>query len=148
MKVILLKDDKNLGKKGDLVEAKDGYARNFLMPKKIAIEATEANLIKWKEQKKLEEEQEKENRKNFNELKKKIENGKVVISAKAGEGGRLFGAITSKDIAEALSLQMKIEVDKKKVDLSENIKTEGTRKVSIKLYQDIIADLKVVVEAK
>lgn len=148
MKVILLKDDKNLGKAGDLVEAKDGYARNFLIPRKVAIEATTKNLENWKEQKKVEAEEEKQRRADATELKKQIEKNKVVLSAKAGEGGRLFGAITSKDIQEAIKEQLKLDVDKKKIDLKENIKTEGISKVDIKLYSEIIASLKVVVEAK
>ncbi|SHH65889.1 large subunit ribosomal protein L9 [Anaerosphaera aminiphila DSM 21120] len=148
MKVILLKDDKNLGKAGDLVEAKDGYARNFLIPRKVAIEATTKNLENWKEQKKVEAEEEKQRRADATELKKQIEKNKVVLSAKAGEGGRLFGAITSKDIQEAIKEQLKLDVDKKKIDLKENIKTEGMSEVDIKLYSEIIASLKVVVEAK
>ena len=102
MKVILLKDVKGLGKEGDLVNAKDGYARNFLLPKGDAIEATPANLKKWKEEKAKEAEKKENQHKEALELKEKIEAITVTINGKAGDGGRLFGSITSKDIADAL----------------------------------------------
>lgn len=148
MKVILLKDDKNLGKKGALVEAKDGYARNFLLPRKVAIEATPENLEQWKKDRAEEERIEAENRQAAMELKKKMEKMTVTINAKAGEGGRLFGAITSKDIADALQKQQGIEVDKKKIDLADNIKDTGVRKISVKLYPQINAQLKVEIKAE
>lgn len=148
MKVILLKDDKNLGKAGSLVDAKDGYARNFLFPRKIAIEANEENMKKWEEENERKAEEDRLNRAEFTELKNKIESGKIVIKAKAGEGGRLFGAITSANIQEELEKQMQIKIDKKKIELSENIKTEATKTVPVKLYSGIVANLKVVVEAE
>lgn len=143
MKVILLKDDKNLGKKGEIVEAKTGYARNFLIPRKVAVEATPENLEEWKKNKAEEEKLEKENRAKANEVKKKIEEITLTIKAKAGEGGRLFGAITSADIAKNLKSEHKIEVDKKKIDLAENIKESGIKNIDIKLYPDVVATLKV-----
>lgn len=143
MKVILLKDDKNLGKKGEIVEAKTGYARNFLIPKKVAIEATPENMEEWKKNKAEEERLEKENRAKATEVKKKIEEITLTIKAKAGEGGRLFGAITSADIAKNLKSEYKIEVDKKKIDLAENIKESGMKNIDIKLYPDVVATLKV-----
>lgn len=142
MKVILIKDDKNLGKKGSIVQAKTGYARNFLLPRGIAIEATEENMKAWEENKKEEEKIEKENRQKAVELKKKIEAETLTVMAKAGEGGRLFGAITSIDIAKALKQEHKIEVDKKKIELDENIKEAGIKNISIKLYPDVVATLK------
>lgn len=142
MKVILIKDDKNLGKKGSIVQAKTGYARNFLLPRGIAIEATEENMKAWEENKKEEEKIEKENRQKALELKKKIEAESLTVMAKAGEGGRLFGAITSIDIAKALKQEHKIEVDKKKIELDENIKEAGIKNISIKLYPDVVATLK------
>lgn len=142
MKVILIKDDKNLGKKGSIVQAKTGYARNFLLPRGIAIEATEENMKTWEENKKEEEKIEKENRQKALELKKKIEAETLTVMAKAGEGGRLFGAITSIDIAKALKQEHKIEVDKKKIELDENIKEAGIKNISIKLYPDVVATLK------
>ncbi|NMW84416.1 50S ribosomal protein L9 [Peptoniphilus sp. AGMB00490] len=143
MKIILLKDDKNLGPKGSIVNAKTGYARNFLIPRGIAIEATPENLEIWKKNKIEEEKLERENRAKANEIKKKLEQLTLTIKAKAGEGGRLFGAITSSDIAKNLKSEYKIEVDKKKIDLSENIKEAGMKNIDIKLYPDVIATLKV-----
>lgn len=148
MKIILLKDVKNLGKKDDLIEAKDGYARNFLFPRKMAIEANDENLEQWKRDRKEEEEEEQANIKKYNEIKKELEKKKIKILAKAGENGRLFGAITSNDIKNALEEQAKIEVDKKKIELEGNIKTEGIKTVSVKLYKDIVANVKIEVEAK
>jgi len=143
MKVILLKDDKNLGKKGEIIEAKTGYARNFLIPRKVAIEATPENMEEWKKNRAEEEKLEKENRAKANEIKKKIEDITLTIKAKAGEGGRLFGAITSADIAKNLKSEYKIDVDKKKIDLPENIKESGIKNIDIKLYPDVVATLKV-----
>ena len=146
MKIILLKDDKTLGKAGPLTDAKDGYARNFLFPRKIAIEATEENLQKWKEDRKREEEEEKQNRKEANELKKKIEKKSITIEAKGGENGKLFGAITSQNISDQIKSVFGLDIDKKRILLSENIKTEGTQTIQVKLYGDILANLKVKVE--
>lgn len=143
MKVILKADVKSVGKKGDIINASDGYARNFLFPKGFAVEATEGNLkslkaIKVSEQKKKEEEL-----KNARELAKKIEGLTVLIKVKAGENGKLFGSITSKDIADELKKQFKIEIDKKKVILEEAIKSAGAYNVEIKVYPDVVASLKV-----
>ena len=143
MKVILIKDDKNLGPKGSIVNAKTGYARNFLIPRGVAIEAPKENMETWKKNKIEEEKIEKENRAKAMEDKKKIEDITLTIKAKAGEGGRLFGAITSSDIAKNLKSEYKIDVDKKKIDLAENIKEAGIKKIDIKLYTDVVATLKV-----
>ena len=143
MKVILLKDDKNLGPKGSIVNAKTGYARNFLIPRGVAIEATPENMETWEENRKEEEKLEKENRAKANEIKKKISEITLTIKAKAGEGGRLFGAITSADIAKKLKQEHKIDVDKKKIILEENIKEAGMKNIDIKLYPDVVATLKV-----
>ncbi|MBP2024582.1 50S ribosomal protein L9 [Peptoniphilus stercorisuis] len=143
MKVILIKDHKQLGKAGELVEAKDGFARNFLFPRKVAIEATPENLEEWKKQKAIEAKEEAENKKEAEELKKKIEKSKVEIKAKGGENGKLFGAVTSKDIATAAEKQLGFKIDKKKIELSDNIKTSGVKNVNIKLYPEIVATLKV-----
>ena len=143
MKVILIKDDKNLGPKGSIVNAKTGYARNFLIPRGVAIEATKENMETWKKNKAEEEKLEKENRAKANEIKKKISEITLTIKAKAGEGGRLFGAITSADIAKKLKQEHKIDVDKKKILLEENIKEAGMKNIDIKLYPDIVATLKV-----
>lgn len=146
MKVILLKDVKGLGKEGDLVNSKDGYARNFLFPKNIAIEATPANLKKWEEKNAQDEAKRKAEEEAALELKKKINALTVKIKAKGGTGGRLFGSITSQDIADELKKQHKIDVDKRKIDLKENIKATGIAEVEVKLYPEISAKLKVDVE--
>lgn len=143
MKVILLKDVKGLGKEGDLVNSKDGYSRNFLFPKNLAVEATPANLKKWEENKKLMEEKKEEEVKDANALKDKIEKLTVEIKAKGGTAGKLFGSITSQDIAVALNDQHKIDVDKRKIDLKDNIKTTGLKEVEVKLYPEISAKMKV-----
>lgn len=143
MKVILLKDVKGLGKEGDLVNSKDGYARNFLFPKNLAVEATPANLKKWEENNKLMEEKRQEEIREANALKDRIEKLTVEIKAKGGSAGKLFGSITSQDIAAALSKQHKIDVDKRKIDLKDNIKTTGLKEVEVKLYPEISAKMKV-----
>lgn len=148
MKVILLKDVKNLGKKGDLVNSKDGYARNFLIPRKVAIEANEENLKNWEEEQKRLEEEEKERVAHFTEVKKELDKAKIVLTAKTGESDKLFGAITSNDIRAAIKDQLKIDIDKKKIDLKENIKTAGNHKVPIKLYTDINTELAVEIKAE
>jgi large subunit ribosomal protein L9 len=143
MKVILLKDDKKMGQKGDIINAKDGYARNFLIPKGIAIEATPENL------KHLEKEKEKQRNKESNLIAEakalaEVINGKSIeISIKAGENGKLFGSVTSKEIAQEYKAQHDLEVDKKKIELKEPIKTVGTHEVPIKLYADVVATAKV-----
>jgi large subunit ribosomal protein L9 len=143
MKVILLKEIKGLGKEGDLVNAKDGYARNFLLPKGDAIEATPGNLKKWKENKEKKAERKENEHKEALELKTKIENISVVIQGKSGEGGRLFGSITSKDIADALKSQHKIDIDRRKIELKDNIKSLGITSVDVKVYPEVTAKLDV-----
>ncbi len=144
MKLILLKDVKGLGKEGELVNAKDGYARNFLLPKGDAVEATPANLKKWKEEKAKEEERKKNEYNEALKLKEKIDSITVTIQGKAGEGGRLFGSITSKDIADALKSQHKIDVDKRKIELKDNIKSLGNTQVDIRVYAEVVAKLNVI----
>ena len=148
MKVILLKDVKGLGKEGDLVNSKDGYARNFLFPKDLAIEATPGNLKKWEDKNRQLEEKKKEEIKEANLLKEKIENLTVDIKAKGGSAGKLFGSITSQDIATALNAQHKIDIDKRKIELKDNIKTTGLKEVDVKLYPEISAKLKINVEVQ
>ena len=143
MKVILLKDVKDLGKAGELVNSKTGYARNFLFPKGLAIEATPANLKQWEEeQKKIEDKKQKEKEEAL-ELKGKIEKITVELKGKGGEGGRLFGSITSKDIADKLKKQYKLDIDKKKIELKDNIKAAGITNVDVRVYPEITANLKV-----
>lgn len=148
MKIILLKDVEGLGQEGDLVEAKTGYARNYLLPKGDAIEATTANRRRWKsKQAEIEERKEKEE-KEASEIKEKIESITINMEKKSGEGGRLFGSITSNDIADELKSQHGISMDKRKIELKENIKNLGVTEVPIRVYPEIVAKLKVDVKEK
>jgi large subunit ribosomal protein L9 len=148
MKVILLKDVKGMGKAGDLVNAKDGYSRNYLIPRNIAIEATADNLRKWEESKAKEAAQKEQEMKEALELKEKIEKLTVNIKAKGGTEGRLFGSVTSQDIAAGLKKQHKIDIDKRKIELKDNIKTTGVTEVEVKVYPEVSATLKVDVAAE
>lgn len=143
MKVILIKDVKGLGKKGDVVKAKDGYARNYLLPKGLAKEATDGNIKVLKEQKTAKKIKEQEELKKAKELSQKISEKEVKIKSKAGENGKLFGSITTKDIADALKKQHKIKIDKRKIVLDNNIKTLGVTIVEVKVYPQVSAKLKV-----
>lgn len=143
MKVILLKDVKGLGKKGDIVNAKDGYARNFLIPKGFAQEATVGNIKVVEEQKKAKKRREEEELKKAKALAEKISSLTVTIKSKAGENGKLFGSITTKDIASALSKQNKVKIDKRKIVLENNIKTLGVTYVEVKVYPSVTAKLRV-----
>lgn len=147
MKVILLQDVKGLGKAGELVNSKDGYARNFLFPKNLAIEANEENLKKWEERKKEEAKKIQQEIEAANELKKKLENLTVTLKVKTGSQGRLFGSITALDVASNLKEQYGIDIDKRKIELKENIKSLGDFEAEVKLYQDIAAKLKINVVA-
>ena len=149
MKVILLKDVKGLGKAGDVANASDGYARNFLLPKKLVMEATEANLKVLEKRRAEIEAQRAMDKAVAEDIKKKVEAAEpVVIESKAGENGRLFGAVTSKDIADAFYNVYKIELDKKKIVMDTPIKQEGPATVELKLFQGISAKLKLNVVAK
>lgn len=146
MKVILLQDIKSLGKKGELVEASDGYARNYLFPKKLAREANAQAMNEYKNA---------ENSKNYKiatqkaqaeQQKKMLEGKKFVMTAKAGQGGRLFGSITAKQVAEEIKKRYSISVDKRKVVLECDIKEFGTYKAEVKLYTGISANIDVQVK--
>jgi len=138
MKVIFLKDVKGKGRKGEIKNVSDGYARNYLFPKNLAEEATSGNLNALKAQEKKEREHAKEELVRAEQLKDTIEKLTVEISAKSGEDGRLFGSVTSKQIAEQLKKQ-KIKVDKRKIELDEPIRTLGYTKVPVKLHHDVTA---------
>ena len=146
MKVILLQDVKSLGKKGEIVNVNDGYARNFILPKKLGVEATGKNLNDLKLQKNNEKKVARENLDAAKELAAELAAGKVELAIKVGEGGRTFGSVSSKEIAAAVKEQMKLDVDKKKIVLKENIKTLGTHIVNVKLHPEVTAELKVVVK--
>ncbi len=146
MKVILLQDVKSLGKKGEIVNVNDGYARNFILPKKLGAEATGKNLNDLKLQKQNEEKMAQENLEAARKLAAQLAEGKVELSIKVGEGGRTFGSVSSKEIAAAVKDQMGLDVDKKKIQLKEAIKSLGTHIVSVKLHPEVTAELKVVVK--
>lgn len=148
MKIILLKDVKSLGEKGDMVDAKSGYARNFLFPKGDAIEATPANVAKWKDEQAGIAEKKEDQYKEALALKEKIESIKINIKGKAGEGGRLFGSITSSDIAARLKKEHNIAIDRRKIELKENIKSLGTTNVDIRVYPELTATLAVNIKEK
>jgi large subunit ribosomal protein L9 len=143
MKLILKKDVKSLGNAGDVVEVNDGYARNFLLPKDLAKPATEGNVKNLNKQKKAEAKKQQAEIDRARELAGKIEKSPVEIQTKAGEGGRLFGSVTSKEIAEELQKQHSIKIDKRKINLKESIKSLGVTDVEVKVYPNITAALKV-----
>lgn len=145
MKIILLQDVKSLGKKGEIVNVNDGYARNFILPKKLGLEATGKNLNDLKLQKANEEKVAQQIWDEAKELGKKIEAGKVELAIKIGEGGRAFGSVSSKEIAVAVKEQMGYDIDKKKIQLKDAIKTLGTHTVPVKLHPKVTAELKVIV---
>ena len=146
MKIILLQDEKKLGKKGDIIEASEGYARNYILPKKIGVEATAKNLNDLKLQNANEDKLAKEQMDAAKALAAELESKQVIVKIKAGEGGRAFGSVSSKEIAAACKEQYNIEIDKKKIQLQENLKNFGSYEVSIKLHPQVAAKLTVKVE--
>ena len=146
MKVILLENVKSLGKKGEIVNVNDGYARNFILPKKLGVEATGKKLNDLKLQKNNEKKVAQENLDAAKELAAELSAGKVELAIKVGEGGRTFGSVSSKEIAVAVKDQMQLDIDKKKIQLKESIKSLGTHIVTVKLHPEVSAELKVVVK--
>ncbi len=146
MIVILLEDVKSLGKKGEVVNVNDGYARNFVLPKKLGVEATGKNMNDLKLQKANEEKVAKEHLEAAQAFAKEMENDHVVVSIKAGEGGRTFGSVSSKEIATAYKEQCGKEIDKKKIILPEPIKSFGVYEVAVKLHPKVTGTLKVKVQ--
>jgi len=145
MIVILLKDIKGVGKSGEVIKVSDGYARNMLLPKGFAREATEGNVRNLEKQKSIKEEQRLKELAEAKEMAEKIGQLRVTIKSKSGEGGRLFGSITTKDVADALAEQHKINIDKRKFILETPIKHTGDFELDIKIYPEVIAKLKVTV---
>jgi large subunit ribosomal protein L9 len=143
MKVIFLKDVKGKGKKGEVKNVADGYAQNFLFKQGLAVEATPANLKALEAQKNKQKREAEEELARAKQLKEQLEQLTVELSAKAGEGGRLFGSITSKQIAEALQSQHNIKIDKRKIELNDAIRSLGYTNVPIKLHPEVTATLKV-----
>ncbi|KAA6447200.1 50S ribosomal protein L9 [Bacillus swezeyi] len=143
MKVIFLQDVKGKGKKGEVKNVADGYAHNFLIKKGLAVEATSANISALEGQKNKEKKEAAEELKQAQELKKTLETITVELSAKSGEGGRLFGSVTSKQIADALQKAHQLKVDKRKIELNDAIRSLGYTNVPVKLHPDVQATLKV-----
>lgn len=143
MKVILLDNIKGVGKKDEIINASDGYARNYLLPKKLAVEANAENMSKLNNKKESANYKKDQEKQNAEELAKKLKGIMLKIKVKAGENGKIFGGVTSKEISENLKNQYNLIVDKKKIELKEAIKTLGSFNVSIKLFEGITADLKV-----
>ena len=146
MKIILLQDEKKLGKKGDIIEASEGYARNYILPKKIGVEATSKNMNDLKLQKANEEKKAQELLDAAKKLAEELAQKQVVVKIKAGEGGRTFGSVSSKEIATAFKEQCGITIDKKKIQLQESIKNFGVYEVKIKLHPKVTGTLKVKVK--
>lgn len=147
MEIILTQDVRALGKKGDIVKVSDGYARNFIMPKKLGMEATKQNLYDLNLQKAAEEKRQKEILEEARVQAKKIEEFTVQLSIKAGEGGKTFGSVSSKEIAAAVKEQYGLDIDKKKLQLNDPIKNAGFFTVPVKLHPQVTAEMKVKVEA-
>ena len=149
MKVILTQDVKKVGKKGDILEVKDGYARNALLPKGLAVEANNVNLNQRKVEQRSEDKKKQQELDAANELKAIIHDKKVIIPIKTGEGGRVFGSVTTKEIAEHIESTFNVKVDKKKIQLSQPIKAIGTKTVEVKLHAKVTAEVTVeTVESK
>ena len=146
MKVILTQDVRGQGKRGQMIEVSDGYARNFLLPRKLAQEATADNINTMRMNDKAKQEREAKERAEAMEISKRMKGFTVTVTAKGGGAGRLFGSVTNTEIAEALAAQQKITLDKRKIVLDEPIKTTGVYTVRCKLGYEINADLKVEVK--
>lgn len=143
MQIILLEDVKALGKKGEIVKVSDGYARNMILPKKLGLEATPGNLSIWKMQKKREEKDAAEHLATAQEFKKEVEEKIITLTMKKGEGDRVFGSVSTKEIAQAAKEQHGFDIDKKKLVLPEPIKSFGTHEVPLKLHPQVTATLRV-----
>ncbi|MCR5467118.1 MAG: 50S ribosomal protein L9 [Lachnospiraceae bacterium] len=146
MDVILLQDVKSLGKKGEIVKVSDGYARNFILPKKLGLEANAKNLNDLKLQKAAQAKLEKEQLEAAQALGTQISGSTVVIRIKTGENGRVFGSVSVKEIAEAMKEQLNLDVDKKKISLAVPIRNEGTFSAAVKLHPQVTSELTVKVE--
>lgn len=143
MKVILKENVKSIGKKDEIVNVSDGYARNFLFPKNLAVEANSSNLAKLKTKKDSENFKKNQEKEEAKRLAEKMEKVRLHFKVKTGENGKVFGGVSSKEIAEKLEKEYNFKVDKKKIELKETIKTLGITKVNVKLYEGVIARLNV-----
>lgn len=148
MKLILLEDVKSVGKKGDLINASEGYAKNFLLPKKLAVEATKSNLNDYELKQKAEAKRKQEELDKARETAKALEDKVVTIQVKTGGNGKLFGSVTNKEVAEAIIEQTKLDIDKKKVSIGDPIKMVGERTATVKLHPKVSAEVTIkIVEA-
>ena len=143
MKVILLENIKGVGKKDDIINANDGYARNFLFPKNKAVEANATNLAKLKAKQNSENHKKEVEKSEAEKIKEKLEKISLRIEVKAGENGKIFGGVTAKEVSDELKKQKNIDIDKKKILLKETIKTVGIFNVDVKLYEGVIGKIKV-----
>ena len=143
MQIVLLEDVKSLGKKGEIVKVNEGYGRNFILPKKLGVEATAKNLNDLKLKKANEEKVAAKLLEEARELGAKLEKASVTLSIKAGENGKAFGSVSSKEISKAVQEQLGLDIDKKKLVLADPIKTLGTHEVPVKLHRDVTAKLSV-----
>ncbi len=143
MKIILLQDEKKLGKKGDIIEASEGYARNYILPKKIGVEANAKNMNDLKLQKANSDKIAQEQLDAAKALAAELETKQVIVKIKAGEGGRAFGSVSTKEIAAAVKEQHSLEIDKKKIQLPEALKNFGSYEIAVKLHPQVTARLTV-----
>lgn len=148
MKVILLQEVKNLGKAGDIKEVTDGYARNYLIPRGLAEEATKGKVQENEDKKRKIQQKKDKELSEAERLKEKLQDKSIIIKARAGGADRLFGAVTSREIAEVLQQELRIAIDKKKIELSQPIKQLGEYKVKIKIYPSVQTEIKVIVAAE
>ena len=146
MKVILLEDVKSLGKKGDVVKVSDGYARNMLFPKKLGIEATAGNMKNLEQKRKIDEKNAAEELKKAQEFAKDLETKFVTVGIKVGTGGKTFGSVSTKEIADAAKKQLGIDIDKKKMVLASPLRELGETQVPVKVHPKVTANLKVIVK--
>jgi large subunit ribosomal protein L9 len=148
VKIVLREDVDNLGHKGDLVDVADGYARNFLVPRGLAMKATRGGVAQAEAMRRNRSAREERDRGEAQELADRLSAGKVTVTARAGEGGKLFGSITSSDLAEAIAKQSGVEIDRRSIQLSEPLKELGDAEVPVKLHADVTAMLHVEVVAE
>ena len=143
MKVILLDNIKGVGKKDEVIDVNDGYARNFLIPKKKAVEANNSTLSTLKSKQDSRDHQRQVEKEEAIKIKDKLSKIMITLKVKSGENGKIFGGVTSKEIADALEKEHKIKIDKKKIDLKDTIKTLGVFNVKVKLFPEVVGEVKV-----
>jgi large subunit ribosomal protein L9 len=148
MKLILLENVKGVGKKDEIINANDGYARNYLLPKKLALEANNENLSKLKAKQSSNEHRKQEEKSEAEQMKEKLSKILLKIEVKSGENGKIFGGVTAKEISEQLKKQHNFDIDKKKIDVKETIKTLGTFNIDVKLYEGVIGKVKIDIISK